>query len=313
MAKLPLKPSKASNDFMTRLTRFAVIPAFLLASCALATGATTETGTAPFAPGEKLTYSVTWSVFPAGEVTAEVQRAGDPGGGYQVVTTARSHGFVSLLYNLDDEFRTRFSPGTLCAESISKRVNEGRRRKQTEIVFDPARQMAVLDERNLSKPGEPPKHDEHPIPACVQDVVSAFYFLRAQPLHVGDRIMVPLNDGAATTDVSVEVQARELIDTPQGRRWAFRLEPTVFGKLYKRKGQMFIWLSDDEQRLPLQIKAMMAVGTITGTLQSVSEPPKIGAPSIPPASQGADGGRSSPTGQLSMDPVSSSTKGADPQ
>lgn len=302
---------------MTCLARLALIPAVLLAACAVVVGAPPEIGPAPFAPGEKLTYLVTWSVFPAGEVTAELQSVGDgPDGGYQVVTTARSHGFVSLLYNLDDEFRSRFSPGTICAESISKLVNEGRRRKQTEIVFDSARQMAVLDERNLSKPGEPPKHDEHPIPTCVQDVVSAFYFLRTQPLRVGDHIMMPLNDGAETTEVSVEVQARELIDTPRGRRWAFRLEPTVFGKLYKRKGQMLIWLSDDEQRLPLQIKAMMSVGTITGTLDSVSESPKIGAPSNPPTTQGAvEGGRSSPTGGLSRDHVTSSTsaKSADPQ
>lgn len=300
---------------MTCLARLGVLPAVLLAAFTVAAAATPETVATPFAPGERLTYSVTWSVFPAGEVTAELQRTADgPKDGYLVVTAARSHGFVSLLYNLDDEFRSRFSQGTICAESISKRVNEGRRRKQTEIIFDAARQMAVLDERNLSKPGEPPKHDEHPIPACVQDVVSAFYFLRTQPLHVGDHIMVPLNDGAETTEVSVEVQARELIDTPPGRRWAFRLEPTVFGKLYKRKGQMLIWLSDDEQRLPLRIKAMMSVGTITGTLQSVSESPKVGAPSSPPITQGAaERRRSSATDGASADHITSPAKSTDPQ
>lgn len=291
-----------------------MMPALLLAACAMTIAATPGADVPPFVPGEKLSYAVMWSVFPAGEVTAELQRAADgPAGDYQAITTARSHGFVSLLYNLDDEFRSRFSPGTICAETISKRVNEGRRRKQTRIVFDSARQLAVLDERNLSKPSEPPKHDEHPIPACVQDVVSAFYFLRTQPLSVGSRIMVPLNDGGETTEVSVEVQAREEIDTAQGRRWALRLEPTVFGKLYKRKGQILIWLSDDEQRLPLRIKAMMSVGTITGTLESVSGPPQIGAPSNPPAAQGAEGRVPPSPDHPSRDDITSSAKSADPQ
>ena len=222
-------------------------------------------------PGEKLTYSVTWAVFDAGEVTATLQKtSAGPQDDYGVVTTARSHGFVSALYNLDDEFKSRFNPATLCSEGISKHVIEGRRRKQTDIVFDAARKLAILDERNLSRPSEPAKHDQQPIPACVEDVVSAFYFLRNQPLRVGDRITLPVNDGSKTTQVNVEVQVREQIDTPLGRRYALRVEPTVFSSLYKRKGRMLIWFSDDDQHLPLRIKAMISVGTLTGTLKSVT-------------------------------------------
>jgi hypothetical protein len=244
----------------------------------------------PFAPGERLTYSVTWSVFEAGEVTATVARSsGGAADRDEIITTAQSHGFVSMLYALNDEFRSRFNPDTLCSSGISKRVVEGRRRKQTEIVFDSSRHLAVLDEHNLAKPSEPPKHDEESIPPCVEDVVSAFYFLRSQPMKVGDRIKLPVNDGSKTTEVTVEVQAREQIDTPLGRRAAFRVEPTVFGSLYKRKGRMLIWFSDDEQRLPLRIKAMISVGTITGTLKTASGAPMIGSgPSQTGAARTAD-------------------------
>jgi hypothetical protein len=232
----------------------------------------------PFAPGERLTYSVTWSVFDAGEVTATVvQGSGGTTGRDEIITTAHSQGFVSMLYALNDEFKSRFDPDTLCSSGISKRVVEGRRRKQTEIVFDSSRQLAVLDEHNLANPSEPPKHGEQSIPPCAEDVVSAFYFLRSQPMKVGDRITLPVNDGSKTTEVTAEVQAREQIDTPLGRRYAFRVEPTVFGSLYKRKGRMLIWFSDDEQRLPLRIKAMISVGTITGTLKAASGGATIGA------------------------------------
>src|SRR5579859_3292722 len=123
-------------------------------------------GPRPFAPGERLTYSVTWSVFDAGEVVATLLKnsAGSEGED-QIVATAHSQGFVSMLYALNDEFKSRLNPDTLCSSGISKRVVEGRRRKQTEIVFDTARQMAVLDERNLAKPAEAPKHGEQSIPA----------------------------------------------------------------------------------------------------------------------------------------------------
>ncbi len=236
----------------------------------------------PFAPGEILTYEVTWSIFPAGQVVAALASVGEGSGdAYQVTTTARSQGFVSLLYNVQNEVHSFFDPQTVCSRRISKKIKEGRRRKETQIVFDSARRLAILDERDLNNPNAPAKHAENEIPACVQDVVSAFYFVRRQPLVVGQQIRVPLNDGAKTYEVTVDVQSRDQIQTPGGSRSAFRLEPKVFGGLYKRKGRMLIWLSDDEQRLPLRIQAMISVGSLTGNLKSVSPAPANTSPAGP--------------------------------
>lgn len=228
----------------------------------------------PFAAGEKLTYSVTWSIFPAGTVSATLRSVSEGSkDAFEVTTTARSQGFVSLLYNVENEFHSIFDSQTTCSERIMKKINEGRRRKDTQIVFDSARKLAILDERDLNKPHDPPKHAENQIPGCVEDVVTAFYFLRRQDFEVGKSIRVPVNDGAKTTEVTVEVQAREQIQTSLGSRESFRVEPKVFNGLFKRKGRMLIWFSDDPQRLPLRIKAMISVGTLTGNLVSVSQAP----------------------------------------
>ncbi len=226
---------------------------------------------APFHPGETLTYDVTWSVFPAGQVTVTLRRAEERfPGAYEVITTARSQGLVSLLYNVRNEFHSFFDPATTCSQEILKKINEGRRLKETRIVFDTTRKLAILDERDLKKSDEPPRHDENEIPACVADVITAFYYVRRQPIEVGTPILLPINDGSKTHEVTVEVQAREQIETPLGTKDAFRVEPKVFEGLYKRKGRMLIWFSDDGQRLPLRIKASVKVGTITGDLKSVT-------------------------------------------
>ncbi len=228
----------------------------------------------PFSPGETLTYDLSWQVFSAGQVVASLSRVREGSkDSYEAKASAQSRGFVSLLYNLQDEFHSFFNPETLCSESISKRINEGRRHKNTRIVFDSARKLAVLDEQDLAVKGAPAKHAESEIPACVQDVVSAFYFVRRQPLRVGREIRLPINDGSKTADVRLEVQALETIRTPLGVHSAFRIEPTVFGGLLKRKGRMQIWLSDDPERLPLRIKATISVGTITADLRSVAASP----------------------------------------
>lgn len=243
----------------------------LLVLCGPAFGLGKEQNAPPFSPGEKLTYQVTWSIFPAGEVSTTISKVGEGAeDAYEVDTTAQSQGFVSLLYKVQNEFHSFFDPQTFCSHQISKKINEGRRHRETRIVFDRSRRKAILDERDLTNPKAPPKHEENEIPACVQDVVSAFYYVRSQPLHVGEQLLVPVNDGSKTHEVTVDVQTRERVQTPMGPRMAFRVEPKVFGRLYKRKGRMLIWFSDDEQRLPLRIKAVISVGSIVGTLKSVS-------------------------------------------
>jgi hypothetical protein len=238
----------------------------------------------PFAPGETLSYDVTWSVFPAGRVVATLNAPGNPGSGYEVKTTAESKGFISLLYSVEDEFHSFFKTGPVCSERISKKVSEGRRHKDTRIQFDYTRKLAILDERDPTDSKARPKHDEKSIPACVQDVVSAFYFLRSQPLEVGKNINLSVNDGSGSTEVVVEVQAREQIQTGIGTRNALRVEPKIFGGLYPRKGRMLIWFSDDAQRLPLRIQMMVTIGSITGNLASVTSANGKEAPTpAPPA------------------------------
>jgi hypothetical protein len=233
--------------------------------------------TPPFEPGERLTYDVTWSIFQAGAVSATLQEGGQAAkDDYIVITTAHSQGFVSLLFNVQNEFRSFFNARSLCSERISKKINEGRRHKETEILFDSQRKRAILDERDLAKPQDPPKHAENEIPDCVEDVVTAFYYVRSQDFQIGKPLHLPVNDGSKTYDVTIEVQAHETIQTPLGNRSAIRVEPKVFSGLFKRKGRMQVWFSDDEQHLPLRIKFIIAVGPITATLKSVTHPAKQG-------------------------------------
>jgi hypothetical protein len=232
----------------------------------------------PFAAGETLTFDVMWTIFRAGEVSATIENSTAGGrDGYEVTATARSEWFVSLLFDVDDVYRSTSSRQTLCSDGIVKKVNEGRRHRDTHIAFDYGRKQAVLDERDLTQPQAPPKHAEFDIPPCAEDVITAFYYLRRQHLEIGRTVELPVNDGSKTQRVVVEVQAREKVQTPLGTFDALRVEPKVFNGLLKRKGRMLIWLSADEHQLPLRIKAMFSAGSLTGTLRSVTYP-KPGAP-----------------------------------
>ena len=226
----------------------------------------------PFEPGETLTYDVNWSIFHAGQIKATLEKQTHGSDDTLVVkTSARSQGFVSLLYKVEDDFKSVLNPDTLCSVQISKQINEGRRHRKTNIIFDHVRKLAILEEQNLNSPHEPPKHTENEIPGCVEDIISAFYYVRSQPLNVGQKIDLAVNDGSKTRRVVVTVLGREKIQTPLGTQQALKAEPDVFESLYaKKRGRMLIWFSDDDNHYPLRVRAMLRQGTITGTLTSVS-------------------------------------------
>jgi hypothetical protein len=94
--------------------------------------------------------------------------------------------------------------------------------------------------------------------------------VRSRPLTVGQSFELPLNDGGRTISIRLEVQALEEIQTEAGTFEAYRIEPDVFsGQLFKQKGRMFVWISNDEHRVPVQLRAQIGVGTIVAALASV--------------------------------------------
>jgi len=261
-------------------TRFLVVPGagvavFLTLSLTLAHAQLP--GAAPFPPGETLTYEVDWAVFTAGKIMVTLVGTGK-GGPSEIITSARSQGTVSLLYKLQDDYHSYFNPQTLCSQRISKKINEGRRHRDVDISFDGNRGVAVVEARDLNDPNSAPQRTEHKMPACAEDIVTTFYFARRQPLRVGQSFQFAVNDGGETQTVVAEVQAEEPLQTALGTRNALRVEPKIFGSLYKRKGRLLVWFSNDEQHVPLRLKLMLSVGTITANLKSISSAPTISAP-----------------------------------
>ncbi len=234
----------------------------------------------PFPIGETFVYNLSWKIFDAGTATMTVAdrfRYQDEEV-LKISATVRSSGLIGTLYSVQDYFESLLAIREFCSRKILKQVNEGWRHREVLVAFDPKNHRALLEDKNLAKPQEPVKQMSTPIPACVQDVISSLYLVRKMDLKVGNRFRLAINDGGRTYDVDVEVQAEEVIKTPAGTYNTFRLEPKVFGGLFKKKGRMFIWYSRDATHIPVQIKARILMGTITASLAKIEKGPALSAP-----------------------------------
>jgi hypothetical protein len=216
--------------------------------------------------GQTYVYSGIWRVFNAGTASLRMEKD-QTGRQVRVTGTADAAGTAALLYKVQNRYQSYLDPATFCSHSASRQIQEGFRRVDTNITFDYARGKAVLDQKNLKK--KESRHEEHAIPGCVTDILSAIYYVASLPLETGKVYSFPLNDGGETITVNVHVEAREQVKTPAGTFSAIRVQPEATSGVLKDKGKIWIWYSDDAARIPVQARAHMYWGTLLFTLLRV--------------------------------------------
>jgi hypothetical protein len=219
-----------------------------------------------FPVGQTYVYGGQWRIFNAGIATLRMEKAGQEN---RIVASADAAGTVALLYHVQDRLESFFDPTNFCSRNTSRHVEEGFRRVDTNITFDYAHRKAVFDQKNLKK--NETKHEEHEIPGCVTDMLSAIYYVASLPLEPGRTFSFPLNDGGESVDVNVHVEAREQIKTPAGTYNTVRIQPEAAKVLVRDKGKLWIWYTDDAAHVPVQMRARMSWGTLMFQLQRIDK------------------------------------------
>jgi Protein of unknown function (DUF3108) len=220
-----------------------------------------------FPYGQTLHYEGEWRFWTAGVATLRIEHSGSQ---EHIAVTADSSGVVALLYRVQDRFNAYLDSKSLCSYKLTKHTEEGSHRRDTVITYDYSRGKAVLDEHNLQTNQQ--KRTENDIPGCVTDVVSGILYVASLPLQPGATYTFPLNDGSKTVTVQAHVEGKEQVKTPAGTFQTIRVGPEGdSGALLKNKGRIWIWYTDDDKHLPVQMRAKLFWGTLTVYLTSVSK------------------------------------------
>ncbi len=215
-------------------------------------------------PDETLFYGAEWRFVRAGE--AQVKWTGLS----QAELQLRTAGIVASLYKVNDVYRSNYG-ANLCLQGFQSEAHEGRRNREARATFDAAKRRASFLEKDMST-GATTASKEIEIPACVFDVVGGLRRLRQMLPQPGSVTELPVSDGKKVVMARIEAQQKEQVRTPLGEFPAVRYEVFLFnGVLYARKGRLFVWISDSDKRLPVQIKVQLPfyVGTITLQLEKV--------------------------------------------
>ena len=211
-----------------------------------------------FPQKQTLVYAVDWRVFPAGTAVLHFEAAGNR---ERITANADTIGAINLLFHVDDRFQSTFDRERGCAYEFDKQTVEGRRQINSTQRLDYAQGKSILDEKNVVT-GQT-KHLEAPVQGCLTDLLTGIYYAASQPMELGSNFVIPVVDAMRTVPVTMKVEGREEIKTALGTFKTLRVQPTADAGVVKNRGNIWIWYTDDERHLPVQMRARLFWGTLT--------------------------------------------------
>jgi len=190
-----------------------------------------------------------------------------------------SKGFFTRLFNLKfrEQIQSTVDSNTFTLQKTTMFDEQGKRVRTTETLYDRTKGKMSWTQRDPNNPNVEPRTAVTDFFGQLQDVLSAIYFLRTQPLQVGKTFEVFVAESGRVYRVPIHVVERKKMKTVLGRGNALRLEPDVFGPdglIDDEKGQFSIWVTDDERRVPVSARIKTDYGTFDIKLKrAVYNPP----------------------------------------
>ena len=218
-----------------------------------------------FSVKEQLRYDISWIGIPVGEATlaSEGFENSEEGGLLHFVSTVRSNHVLRVLYPVKTRIESFVEAERFLPVRYVMTGRQGYRMRNRTLLFDQA-QHAV----ELVSSGE---HRTYETVEAVQDPLSALYFYRSNAtMREGEIFRVPVHDRKRPKEIVVTAGPVETIRTDAGLFDVVRLNVEQTGKgLFLHDGDLTVWITTDERRLPVRMEGHVAIGTVVAELTHV--------------------------------------------
>jgi len=284
---------------ITATTAAALLLAVVLSSVVLAKDTPKErtqpaaAAAMPFVPSEELVYEgeftkmllrgidiaeLRFKAFRAAAATqgaADGQAAAAAPSTLLLTTDVVSKGFFSKLFGVNFKFHaeSQVAPEDFYPVRTTKKDEQGKRVRTSEAVFDQQAKTVEYTERDPNNAGQAPRVITAVLNGPTQDIVSAIYFLRTQPLTPGQTFNIAVSDSGRVFQVPATVVAeKKKMKSVLGKVSVVRVDVDLFGPgrpVEEGKGKMSIWVTNDERRVPIKARLSHEMGQLDITLKSI--------------------------------------------
>ncbi len=213
-----------------------------------------------FGAGEYLRFDVNYGYITAGEAVMKIRDTLINGSRrcLKIEFTVTSKPFFDLVYKVRDRYESIIDSEGLFPWRFEQHIREGGYTRDFTADFDQHRHVAMTSE------------GDHPVPPYVHDIMSAFYFARTidyTNFAVGQKIHLQNFYKDSTYELDVRFKGRQDIEVEAGKFKCVVVEPLAReGGLFKSDGKVYVWLTDDDRKMPVRVSSKIAIGSINSDL-----------------------------------------------
>ncbi|HUH29443.1 DUF3108 domain-containing protein [Gelidibacter sp.] len=222
-----------------------------------------------FQEGEWFKFKMSYSGFlKAGNATLEVKESRLNGKDvFHVVGKGWTTGAIRWFFKVKDRYESYFDKQTGMPYKFIRNIDEGGYTKDVEIEFDHAASKAHVNNKKTKT------KQSYAIEENVQDMVSAFYYLRnnynTNTIKEGDVVSLNMFFDEENYNFKLKFLGREDLKTTFGTIKTLKFRPYVMaGRVFKEQESLTLWVSADDNKIPLRIQADLAVGSLRADLEA---------------------------------------------
>lgn len=238
-----------------------IVLAGLLGVWWLGTGFVSRAGdlVVPFARGEKINYIVKWGFVTAGHAALSVEpQVWNGKEVYRLYSEANSSGLIGSIYPVKDRSESIVNRENFYSLSFYKDVNEGKYHQQEQMIFDQVNGKVMYSDATVD------------IPIGTVDVLASLYTVRFRSLEPGKEFTVNICNNKKNYELVVRVISRETVSVPAGEFKTIMVEPLLKQEgIFMHKGRLFVYLTDDQERIPVLLRSKIAVGSIIAAMERI--------------------------------------------
>ncbi len=220
-----------------------------------------------FKSGEWLRYKMSYSGFlRAGTAILELSEKDFNGKKvFYTKGTGWTSGAVKWFFKVEDRYESYFDKDTIKPYLFKRKINEGGYKKHRITSFNYKSNKAYVQDFTLQK-------DTSVVFSRVQDMLSAFYYLRnynVKNMKKGEEIGIDMFMDSQVYPFKLRFLGREILKTKFGTLKTMIFRPLVqSGRIFKAQESVTLWITDDENKIPVKLSADLSVGSLRADLEA---------------------------------------------
>ncbi len=215
-----------------------------------------------FKAGEKLTYRMHYGFVDAGEAVLEIKKTNKKVKGrslLHVVGTGRTLGSFNWVFKVQDRYESYIDSEGVFPWMFIRRVDEGGFKINQDYIF----------KQNVNKVKTQDKK-EFKVTDGIQDMLSSFYYARTldySTAKIGQEYAMDMFIDNEIFPFKIKYMGVETIKTRKGKFECIKIRPLMMkGRVWETEDSMTIWVTNDNNKIPVLVKTKIAVGSVKATL-----------------------------------------------